>query len=120
MSVGDLVPLATVGTTMPGGMLIAARELRGEASNGMLCSASELEIPGDDAGILLLDPSLTLGTPLSEALGQRSDVVFNLDLEGNRPDALSIAGVARDLAARLGVPFHPTHTDGCLLGTSSQ
>ncbi len=105
MSVGDLVPLATEGTTMPSGMEIAAREMRGEASNGMLCSAGEIGVPGDDSGIHLLDASLALGTPLSEALGQTSDTVFDLELEGNRPDALSIVGVARDLAARLGLDF---------------
>ena len=111
MSVGDLVPLATEGTTMPSGMEIAAREMRGEASNGMLCSAGEIGMPGDDSGILLLETSRALGTPLSEALGQTSDTVFDLELEGNRPDALSIVGVARDLAARLGLEFAlPTPT----------
>ena len=47
MAVGDLVPLATLGTTMPNGMEIARRKLRGEWSNGMLCSPPELDLPGD-------------------------------------------------------------------------
>ncbi len=106
MSVGDLVPLATIGMTMPNGMEIAQRKMRGELSNGMLCAASEIDLPETDYdGILILDSSLNVGQPLGEALNQKSDVLFDLDIEGNRPDALSIVGVARDLAARLNVPF---------------
>ncbi|MEM8923672.1 MAG: phenylalanine--tRNA ligase subunit beta [Actinomycetota bacterium] len=105
MAVGDLVPLATLGTVMPNGMEIARRKMRGEWSNGMLCSAEELELGADADGIHILDADLTLGTPLADALGATNDIVFDLDIEGNRPDALSVAGVTRDLAARLGVPF---------------
>lgn len=107
MAEGDLVPLATVGTTMPNGMEIAARALRGEDSNGMLCSAPELGIDGTVDGIEILPDDAPLGQPLVELLGDSSDTVFDLDLEGNRPDALSVAGVARDVAARLGIPFSP-------------
>ncbi len=105
MQVGDLVPLATVGTVMPDGLEIQRRKLRGEWSNGMLCSATELQLGADAAGILVLDASLPVGAPLADALGITSDVVFDLEINPNRPDALSVAGVARDLAARLGVPF---------------
>ena len=105
MAVGDLVPLATLGTVMPNGLEIAKRKLRGEWSNGMLCSARELELNDEHAGIMILDPSLTPGTALRDALGVEHDVLFDLDVTGNRPDAMSVAGVARDLAARLGVPF---------------
>ena len=105
MSVGDLVPLATLGTVMPDGMEIARRKMRGEWSNGMLCSGRELGLGDDHAGILLLDGSPELGTPVADALGITSDVVFDLDITPNRPDAMSVAGVARDLAARLGLPF---------------
>jgi phenylalanyl-tRNA synthetase beta chain len=105
MSNGDLVPLATLGTTMPGGLEIARRKLRGEWSNGMICSAAELELGEDADGIMVLDPSLTVGQDLATALGATDDVLFDLDIEGNRPDALSVAGVTRDLAARLGLPF---------------
>ena len=104
-----LVPLATVGTVLPGGMEIAVRKMRGEVSNGMLCSASELELGEDSSGLLLLDAGAdgpAPGTPLAEALELRSDVVFDVDVNPNRPDALSVVGVARDLAARQGVPFH--------------
>jgi phenylalanyl-tRNA synthetase beta chain len=105
MSVGDLVPLATVGTTMPSGVEIARRKLRGQWSNGMLCSPPELNLPGDPAGILVLPETLTPGTPLTEALGVEADVLYDLEINPNRPDAMSVAGVARDVAARLGLPF---------------
>ncbi|MEM7325595.1 MAG: phenylalanine--tRNA ligase subunit beta [Actinomycetota bacterium] len=105
MAVGDLVPLATIGTTMPGGLEIGRRKLRGQWSNGMICSAAELELGEDAAGIMILEPSLTVGQDLATALGADDDILFDLDIEGNRPDALSVAGVTRDLAARLGVPF---------------
>ncbi len=105
MTVGDLVPLATIGTTMPGGLEIARRKLRGEWSNGMICSASELELGEDADGIMVLAPDLDVGSSLADALGAEQDTLFDLDIEGNRPDALSVAGVTRDLSARLGVPF---------------
>lgn len=105
MSVGDLVPLATIGTTMPGGMEIARRKLRGQWSNGMLCSGQELELTDDHDGILILPPDLIPGVAFAEAMGIEADVLFDLDLTPNRPDAMSILGVARDVAARLGVPF---------------
>jgi phenylalanyl-tRNA synthetase beta chain len=105
MVAGDLVPLATIGTTMPGGMEIARRKMRGQESNGMLCSASELALGDDHSGILVLGSDLTPGTPITDALGLRSDVVYEFDALPNRPDTLSIMGVARDLAAHQGVPF---------------
>ncbi len=105
MSVGDLVPLATLGTVMPGGMEIARRKLRGEWSNGMLCSPTEIGMGDDAEGILLLDGGLSPGASLTEALDLRPDVLYDLEVNPNRPDAMSVAGVARDLAARQGVPF---------------
>src|SRR3954451_15628559 len=80
MSVGDLVPLATLGTTMPSGLEIARRKLRGEWSNGMLCSPPELNLPGDAGGLLVLGEGLTPGTPLREALGIEEDVLWDLEI----------------------------------------
>ena len=102
---GDLVPLAPVGARLPGGMQIGRRNVRGQWSNGMLCSGAELALSTDGDGIMILDAELAPGTPLTEALGIAADVVFDLDVTPNRPDALSVAGVARDLAAHLRVPF---------------
>ncbi len=120
MAVGDLVPLATLGTTMPSGMEISRRQVRGEWSNGMLCSPAELELDdqGGEKGILVLPPGVALpGTPVRIALGLEADVVFDLDISPNRPDAMSVAGVARDLAAALGVPFHLPSAEGAVDGT---
>jgi len=105
MAVGDLIPLATLGTTMPGGMKIERRKLRGEWSNGMLCSSRELGLGDDHEGILVLNTEVGLGEDLRTALGIQSDVLYDLEINPNRPDAMSVAGIARDLAARLSVPF---------------
>ncbi len=105
MSVGDLIPFATIGTVMPDGMEIAQRKMRGELSNGMCCSAAELGLGSDHDGIMILPQDLQLGTPLMEQLGLVGDVLWDLEINPNRPDAMSIAGVARDLAAKLKVPF---------------
>jgi phenylalanyl-tRNA synthetase beta chain len=103
---GDLVPLATIGTVMPDGMEISRRRMAGVWSNGMLCSPRELGLGGDHAGILVLPGALEPGTPLGEALGIAPDEVrYELEINPNRPDAMSIAGVARDVAARLGLPL---------------
>ncbi|MEI2638098.1 MAG: phenylalanine--tRNA ligase subunit beta [Microthrixaceae bacterium] len=108
MSVGDLVPLATIGAVMPGGMEIAKRKMRGQVSNGMLCSARELELGDDHAGILIVDPSTEsdLGTSISQVLDVRHDVVLDFDALPNRPDTLSMLGVARDLAAHQRIEFN--------------
>ncbi len=108
MSVGDLIPFATIGTVMPNGMEIAQRKMRGEMSNGMCCSAAELGFGDDHDGIYLLTGSADeskLGSPINEALGISEDIMWDLEVNANRPDAMSVAGVARDLAAGLGIPF---------------
>ena len=113
MAVGDLVPLARVGTVMPSGLEIARRRLRGQASEGMCCSTAELALGDDADGIMILNAriasaaSAAPGTPLADAIGLRPDVLWDLDVGANRPDAMSVMGVARDLAAGLGVPFEP-------------
>ena len=105
--VGDRVPLAPVGAVLPGGFEIGRRKMRGVLSNGMLCSGRELGLSDDGAGLLVLGEEVDAppGTPLIEALGLPVDTVFDITVEGNRPDAWCMAGVARDLAARLGLPF---------------
>lgn len=105
---GDVVPLAPVGAVLPGGFSIGRRKMRGVTSNGMLCSGRELRLSDDGEGLLVLSGAPAAadpGTPLTEALGIEADVVYDLAIETNRPDALCIAGVARDLAGRLKLPF---------------
>ncbi|HVB05747.1 MAG TPA: phenylalanine--tRNA ligase subunit beta [Acidimicrobiales bacterium] len=114
-AVGDLVPLATVGAELPNGMVIARRKMRGVTSDGMLCSGSELLVDDGVDGLLIvastggpegpLPEGLALGQPIAGVLGIEADVVFDIEVEPNRPDCLSIAGIARDLAAALGLPF---------------
>jgi phenylalanyl-tRNA synthetase beta chain len=106
-AVGDRVPLAPVGAVLPGGFEIGRRKMRGVESNGMLCSGRELGISDDGEGLLVLGDDIVAapGTPLTDALGLREDIVFDITVEGNRPDAWCMAGIARDLAARLGLPF---------------
>ncbi|HUC15827.1 MAG TPA: phenylalanine--tRNA ligase subunit beta, partial [Acidimicrobiales bacterium] len=108
MKPGDLVPLATIGAVMPNGLPIGRRKLRGEWSNGMLCSAPELGLgpEGPEPAIYKLPPgSSSPGDPVAEALGLGPDVVFDLEISPNRSDCFSMAGVARDLAAALRLPF---------------
>ena len=104
-AVGDSVPLARVGAVLPGDFAIARRKMRGVASEGMLCSGREIGVGDDAAGLLILPPGLQPGEPIAAALGITPDVVYDLAIEANRPDANCIAGVARDAAARLGIPF---------------
>lgn len=105
MSSGDLVPLATLGTKMPDGREILRRGILGIDSEGMLCSAAELGLASDADGIMILPAGAKLGRNVFEALGVKRDVVYDLDITRNRPDATGHLGVARDVAASLGVKF---------------
>jgi phenylalanyl-tRNA synthetase beta chain len=100
--VGDVVPLATVGANLPGGVKIEKAKLRGVESFGMLCSARELGIAEEASGLLILDPAVAPGTPIAEVLGL-DDVLLEVNVTPNRPDALSHLGIARELAPLLGV-----------------
>ena len=95
---GLTVALATVGTILPNGVEIKAAELRGVASNGMLCSLAELALADEAEGILELASDLTLGQSLHQALAL-NDQIFDIDLTPNRADCLSILGVAREVSA---------------------
>ena len=103
-AVGDLVPLATVGTTLPGGVVIKKAKLRGVESFGMLCSARELGLSEDASGLLILPADAVPGTPIAAAL-RLEDVLFEINVTPNRPDALSHLGIAREVAAALGAPL---------------
>ncbi len=102
---GIKVPLATVGARLPGGMAISVAKMRGVESSGMLCSARELGLSQDHAGLMVLADDAPVGASLREAL-QLDDTLFTLKLTPNRADCLSILGVAREVAALTGAPLH--------------
>ncbi|HYH50407.1 MAG TPA: phenylalanine--tRNA ligase subunit beta, partial [Acidimicrobiia bacterium] len=101
---GDIVPWAPPGAELPGGFKLERRKIRGEWSDGMLCAPDELGLSDDHSGIMILPVDTVLGEDIRVVLSL-DDIVFDLEITPNRPDAMSIAGVARDLAAALGVPF---------------
>ena len=101
---GMLAPCAREGATLPGGLAIRRAAMRGVESQGMLCSGRELGIDDDASGLLALDPSLAPGTPLRDALAL-DDTLITLKITPNRADCLSIAGIARDVAAVTGAPL---------------
>ncbi len=105
--VGNYVPLAPVGAVLPGGLEIAERSMRGVTSHGMLCSSRELHLSDDHEGLMILDllTSATVGESLLSALSITPDSIFDISIEGNRPDAWSVEGMARDLATRLQRPL---------------
>ncbi len=100
---GATVAVARPGAVLPGDFEIGQRIIRGVESNGMICSEKELGIGADHAGILVLDGDPPIGTPFAD-LVELPDVVFELEVTTNRPDALSLLGIARDLGAWFGVP----------------
>lgn len=102
VTVGTMYPFARTGTTMPAGLVIEKRKIRGFTSNGMLCSARELGLGQDHDGILPLETDAAPGTPLLSVL-PISDVRLVVDVLPNRPDLLSHRGVAREIAAITGV-----------------
>jgi phenylalanyl-tRNA synthetase beta chain len=98
---GNIVPLAKVGATIPGGYTIKSSRLRGELSEGMLCSEEELGIGEDMTGIMILPENSGLGMDLSSALNLK-DTVFDISITPNRSDCLSTIGIAREIAAITG------------------
>jgi phenylalanyl-tRNA synthetase beta chain len=94
---GRFYPFAPIGSTLPGGIAIKKAKLRGEASEGMLCSARELGLGRDHSGLMTLAGEWEPGAELVESLGL-DDVRFLLDITANRPDLLSHLGVAREVA----------------------
>lgn len=98
---GQTVCVALVGAIVPnGGFEIKKAKLRGEPSEGMICSAKELNLGDDHSGIMVLETDLPVGTPFAEYLKQ-NDVVIEIGITPNRGDLLSHIGVARELGALL-------------------
>ena len=103
---GKIYPFAPVGTTMPNGMKIERRKIRGSVSAGMLCSGRELGLSDEHEGIMELDVDAAPGTPFLEAMAV-GDMRLVLDVTPNRADLLSHLGVAREIAAALGRDIRP-------------
>jgi phenylalanyl-tRNA synthetase beta chain len=95
--VGDKVPLALPGAVLPNDLRIKASKLRGAESQGMLCSAKELALAEDAAGLLILSPHARVGAPISEIFP--NDTIFEVEITPNRADLLSHYGLAREIAA---------------------
>lgn len=95
---GITVVYAPIGAYVPGlGVTLVEKPVRGVVSNGMLCSASELETASESDGIMELPEELAVGTPVAQALGL--EAVIDFEVTPNRPDWLGVVGIARDLAA---------------------
>lgn len=104
--VGMKAPLALIGAKLPNGMEIKQAKLRGVDSSGMLCSARELGLSEDAAGLFDLPAVLPAGQDLVAALGL-NDTIFEVNLTPNRGDCMSVVGVAREVAALRKQPLHP-------------
>ena len=107
LEIGATVPYAEVGARLRDGQgegtfTLEPRRMRGIQSEGMVCSARELDLGEDHEGILLLDPALPVGARLADVLGETT---LQLEIQPNRPDVLSVFGVAREVAALYDVPL---------------
>jgi len=111
VAAGQKVPVATVGSTLPikldDGSLLTLRKakLRGEESNGMICAEDELGLGDDHDGIMVLDSSIGVGTPVANLFDIYTDTIIDIAITPNRPDATGHLGVARDLSAALDLPL---------------
>ena len=113
MAPGDLVPLAPPGATVvPLPEPLGAREIRGVVSNGMLCAPDELGISASHDGILVLPNDLEPGADVAKAFGL-DDAVLDIEVKPNRPDFLSVLGIAREVSAATGTPlsYPDTHVE---------
>jgi phenylalanyl-tRNA synthetase beta chain len=108
IAAGQRVPVALPGAVLPGDRRIERTEKMGVVSNGMLCSGEELNLTGDADGILILPPDAPIGQALTELYG---DSVLDVDVKPNRGDALSLIGLAREVAAVTGSPIRWPETE---------
>lgn len=120
VAAGQTVAVALPGAVMPDGLKLGEAKLRGVTSSGMICAEDELGIgPGHD-GIVVLDDALQAGAPLADSL-PIADVVLELEITPNRPDCLSVYGMAREVHAATGAPLgdDPTVADAIATGEDS-
>ena len=101
VAAGQMVPVARVGAALPDGMAIRKARIRGVESFGMICSEAELNLSDDHDGIMVLDGATEPGRPLKDVLGG-TETVLSIDVGTNRPDCLSLVGLAREITALSG------------------
>src|ERR1035437_6000564 len=101
---GNRVLGALPGALLPGNFEIKQSKIRGQLSDGMMCSPDEIGMGSEHSGLLILDGQPALGTPINEVL-PAGDVVFDLEITPNRPDCLSHLGIARELSAWFKLPL---------------
>lgn len=105
VATGQKVAVAPVGCKLPDGTVIKKAKLRGQASNGMICSERELGLSDDHSGILILPDSAAVGEKLINALSMDTEVL-DISITPNRADCLSILGIARETAQAFNLPLH--------------
>ncbi|SHJ60426.1 phenylalanyl-tRNA synthetase beta subunit [Clostridium amylolyticum] len=108
---GDIVPVALHGASLPNGMKIKKGKLRGIVSNGMMCSEEELGIPTEEPvhGLMILPKDTPMGKDIKGVLGLNNEVI-DFEITSNRPDCLSVIGIARETAATLGIHYSMPNT----------
>ena len=116
---GAIVPVSVPGSVLAGGLEVGVRALRGIESHGMICSAAELGLGEDHEGIMVLDPETEIGSPFAD-LVPLPDLVFDLSITPNRPDAMSLLGIARDLGAFYRIPVRVPESSLAEAGPDSQ
>jgi len=114
---GDLVAFAQPGSVLPGDFKIKKSKIRGLESQGMLCSEKELGLAVESEGIMILDAAAPLGMPVFDLLGLK-DSVFEIGLTPNRPDCLSLVGIAREAAALSARPLRLPQVEIATAGES--
>ncbi len=112
VAAGQKVPVARVGTVLPDGMKIRKARIRGVESFGMICSEAELNLSEDHDGIMVFEDGTEPGRPLKSVLGE-PESVLSIDVGTNRPDCLSLVGVAREITALTGGPLRMPSTAVC-------
>ncbi|MFA6593975.1 MAG: phenylalanine--tRNA ligase subunit beta [Candidatus Buchananbacteria bacterium] len=104
LKVGDQLPVAIAPTTLPSGVEILEREMRGVKSQGMCCLDSEIGLSDQDR-VTFFPPEVKPGTPIAKALKLEEDAILDIEITSNRPDAMSVIGIAREAAAILDAKF---------------
>ncbi len=110
VAAGQTVPVALPGAVLPNGTKLGKAKLRGVESHGMICAEDELGLGDLHKGIMVLDDSFAAGTPLADVV-PIADQALELEITPNRPDCLSVYGIAREVHAATGAPLAPDPAD---------